>query len=357
MQQHRFPAGLVVLTIALLLGACAGPKEETKSAPAAPAAATASPSPVIPETKIVRKDPRFDKLVPADAKVELLAQGHIWTEGPVWNRRENHLLFSDIPNNSIFKWEEGKGESLFLKPAGYSGQEPFTGKEPGTNGLTFDAQGRLVACAHGDRRVVRIEGTNKTTLADRFEGKRFNSPNDLAFKSNGDLYFTDPPYGLPKNMDDPGRELDFCGVYRLAKDGKLTLLTREITRPNGIALSPDEKKLYVACSDPDKAIWMAYDLKPDGTLGAGKVFFDATPWVKEKRPGLPDGLKVDQAGNLFATGPGGVHVFAPDGTLLGSFDTGVPTANVAFGNDGSTLYITANTALLRVKLTTKGTGF
>ncbi|MFN0087666.1 MAG: SMP-30/gluconolactonase/LRE family protein [Blastocatellia bacterium] len=359
MQQHRFPAALMMaIVFALLAGACSGPKEETKSAPA-PAAAAASPTPTIPETTIVRKDPRFDKLVPADAKVEKLAEGHIWTEGPVWNRRENYLLFSDIPNNAIYKWEEGKGESLFLKPAGYSGKDSFTGKEPGTNGLTYDSQGRLVACEHGDRRVARIDadGRNQTTLADRFEGKRFNSPNDLAYKSNGDLYFTDPPYGLPKGMDDPGREQDFCGVYRLGKDGKLTLLTKEITRPNGIAFSPDEKKLYVASSDPKKAIWMVYDVKADGTLAGGKVFFDATAWAMEKRPGLPDGLKVDKDGNLFATGPGGVHVFAPDGAHLGTFDTGVPTANVAFGNDGSTLYITANTALLRVKLTTKGAGF
>lgn len=356
MQQHRFQAVLMMtIALALLISACSTtPKEETKSAPVT---MSASPTPTIPETKIVRKDPRFDKLVPADARVEKLAEGHIWTEGPVWNRKENYLLFSDIPNNAIYKWQEGKGESLFLKPAGYSGKDAFTGREPGTNGLTYDSEGRLVACEHGDRRVARIEGTNQTTLADRFNGKRLNSPNDLAYKSNGDLYFTDPPYGLPKGMDDPGREQEFCGVYRLGKDGKLTLLTKEITRPNGIAFSPDEKKLYVACSDPEKAIWMAYDVKPDGTLAGGKVFFDATAWAKEKRPGLPDGLKVDKAGNLFATGPGGVHVFAPDGTLLGTFDTGVPTANVAFGDDGATLYITANTALLRVKLTTKGSGF
>jgi gluconolactonase len=353
----RFLPGLIV-TIAVAASSCSTtkemPKEESK-----PAAAVASPTPAVPETKIVRKNPRFDKLVPANAKVEKLAEGHRWTEGPVWNRKENYLLFSDIPNNAIFKWEEGKGESLFLQPAGYSGPQPFTGKEPGTNGLTYDAEGRLVTCDHGDRRVARLnaDGKTKTTLADHFEGKRLNSPNDLVYKSNGDLYFTDPPYGLPKGMDDPAREQEFCGVYRLAKDGKLTLLTKEITRPNGIALSPDEKKLYVASSDPEKAIWMAYDVKPDGTLANGKVFFDATAWAKEKRPGLPDGLKVDKDGNLFATGPGGVHVFAPDGTLLGTFDTGVPTANCAFGNDGSTLYITANTALLRVKLTTKGKGF
>jgi gluconolactonase len=309
--------------------------------------------------KIVRLDPAFDRLVPADAKVEKLLDGHKWTEGPVWNRKEKYLLFSDIPNNAIIKWQEGKGESVFLQPAGYSGKETFTGREPGTNGLTYDSAGRLVACEHGDRRVARIdvESKTQTALADKYNGKRLNSPNDLVYKSNGDLYFTDPPYGLPKRMDDPGRELDFCGVYRLSKDGKLTLLTKEITRPNGIALSPDEKKLYVASSDPDKAIWMVYDVKPDGMIANGKVFFDATAWAKEGRKGLPDGMKVDQDGNLFATGPGGVHVFSPDGKHLGTFDTGVPTANVGWGDDGSMLYITANTALLRVKLSTKGPGF
>src|SRR5262249_55083456 len=173
---------------------------------------------------------------------------------------------------------------------------------------------RLITCDHGDRRVARLEvdGKTKTTLADRYNGKRLNSPNDLVYKSNGDLYFTDPPYGLPNGMDDQGRELDFCGVYRLSKDGKLTLLTQEITRPNGIAFSPDEKRLYVASSDPVKAIWMVYDVKADGTIANGKVLFDSTSWVKEKRPGLPDGMKVDKDGNIFATGPGGVHVFAPD---------------------------------------------
>lgn len=361
-KQNLLPTFLMMMTliIPILLSSCAAPPAASNEgkkpvAAVAPAASSSNEAGVA----IIRKDPRFDRLVPADAKVEKLVDGHRWTEGPVWNRQQNYLLFSDIPNNAIYKWQEGKGESLFLQPAGYSGKEPFTGKEPGTNGLTYDAQGRLVACQHGDRRVARIEDDGKkiTALADKFEGKRFNSPNDLVYHSNGDLYFTDPPYGLPKGMDDPGRELDYCGVYRLGKDGKLTLLTKEITRPNGIALSPDEKKLYVASSDPAKAIWMVYDVKADGTIANGKVFFDATAWVKEGKKGLPDGLKIDRDGNLFATGPGGVQVFAPDGTHLGTFDTGVPTANVAWGDDGSMLYITANTALLRVKLSTKGKGF
>lgn len=333
-------------------------------APASSTATTASPaaskpaeSPA-PVVKIVRLDPALDKLLAPDVKVEKLASGFIWTEGPVWNKKAGYLLFSDIPNNRIVKWD-GKTASDYIKPSGYTGTTPFTGKEPGTNGLTYDAQGRLVACAHGDRMVVRLEddGKNRVPLAQKFENKRFNSPNDLVYKSNGDLYFTDPPYGLPKNVDDPAREMDYCGVYRLGKDGKLTLLTKEVTRPNGIAFSPDEKTLYVASSDPDKAIWMAYPVKADGTLDKGKVFFDATAWAKEKRPGLPDGMKVDKSGNVWATGPGGVLIFAPDGKQLGTIDTGVPTANVAFGEDGSTLYITANHELLRVKTGTKGLGF
>lgn len=343
-------------TAITLFASCYTAPMENKTNSAPVSTASTEPNAAV---KIVRLDPAFDKLVPADARVEKLVDGHKWTEGPVWNRKEGYLLFSDIPNNAIIKWQEGKGESIFMQPAGYTGKEPFTGYEPGTNGLTYDSESRLVACEHGDRRVSRLEadGKTKTTLANKYNGKRLNSPNDLVYKSNGDLYFTDPPYGLPKQMNDPARELDFCGVYRLSKDGKLTLLTKEITRPNGIALSPDEKKLYIASSDPDKAIWMVYDAQPDGTIANGKVFFDATAWAREKRPGLPDGMKVDKDGNLFATGPGGVLVFSPEGKHLGTFDTGVPTANVAWGDDGSTLYITANTALLRVKLNTKGLGF
>ncbi|MBS1786931.1 MAG: SMP-30/gluconolactonase/LRE family protein [Acidobacteria bacterium] len=346
---------------ALAFTACASaekPATTSESKQSVSASPSASPTPAVPDTKIVRLDPAFDKLVPADAKVEKLAEGYAWTEGPVWNKKDGYLLFSNIPGNEIIKWQQGTGASQFLHPSGYSGKDPFTGKEPGTNGLTYDAQGKLVMCQHGDRRIARLEADGKIiAVAAIFNGKRFNSPNDLVYDSKGNLYFTDPIYGLPKGADDPGREMDYCGVYRVDKNGKITLLTKEITRPNGIALSPDEKKLYVASSDPDKAIWMVYDLKSDGTIANGKVFFDATAWAKEGKPGLPDGMKIDKGGNLFATAPGGLHVFSPDGKHLGYFDTGVPTANCAFGDDGSTLYITANTALLRVKLTTKGEGY
>ncbi|HLJ94659.1 MAG TPA: SMP-30/gluconolactonase/LRE family protein [Gemmataceae bacterium] len=306
---------------------------------------------------IERNDPRFDKLIAPGATLEILAGGFDWAEGPVWVSRDGgYLLCSDIPKNSIIKWQEGKGKSVFLKPSGYLGSEDRL-REPGSNGLTLDSEGRLVACDHGERRVYRLEKDNKTktTLADRYQGKRFNSPNDLAYKSNGDLYFTDPPYGLMVKGSEgfPGRELDFCGVYRLAKNGTLTLLTKEMSRPNGIAFSPDEKTLYVANSDPEKAVWMAFEVKDDGTLGQGRVFFDATKWVATKK-GLPDGMKVDRDGNLFATGPGGVLVFAPDGHHLGTIATGVPTANCAWGNDGSVLYVTADKDLCRIKTLTSG---
>ena len=306
--------------------------------------------------KFERLDPRFDELVPKDAAIERLADGYDWAEGPAWDRKHRYLVFSDIPPNLVIKWEPGLGSTVFLKPSGYTGAEA-RGGEPGSNGLAFDSAGRLVLCEHGDRRVARLETDgSKTTLADRFEGKRFNSPNDLAYSSAGDLFFTDPPYGLEGQNNDPKKELPFNGVYRLSKDGKLTLLTKEMSYPNGVALSPDERTLYVANSDPAKAIWMAFELKDDGTLGAGRVFADFTSQVG-KAKGLPDGLKVDAHGNLFATGPGGVLVFSPDGKHLGTIATGEATANCGWGEDGSTLYITADMYLLRVKTATKGKGF
>jgi len=306
--------------------------------------------------QIVREDPRLDQLIARDARIEVLASGFEWSEGPVWIKDGGYLLFSDIPRNSVMKWKEGEGIALFMKPSGYTGVADYGG-EPGSNGLLLDKQGRLVMCEHGDRRVsVMPWDGGKRTLVDNYMGKRLNSPNDAVFKSNGDLYFTDPPYGLPRQFEDPRRELDFCGVYRLSTDGKVTLLTKEMTRPNGIAFSPDEKTLYVAQSDPRRAIWMAFPVLADGTIGTGRVFYDVTSLVG-KLPGLPDGMKVDKDGNLFATGPGGVLVFAPDGKYLGRIDTGERTANCAWGDDGSALYITADMYLCRVKTKTKGLGW
>jgi len=306
---------------------------------------------------VERHDPRFDKLIPPGATIEKLADGFDWSEGPVWDRKLGALLFSDVPMNTVFRWQEGMSKpEVFLKPSGYTGKEP-RGGEPGSNGLTLDPEGRLVLCQHGDRRVARLEADGSfKTIVDNYQGKRFNSPNDAVYASDGSLYFTDPPYGLPGGNKDPKKEIPFNGVYRLSKAGELTLLTKEMTFPNGIGLSPDEKTLYVANSDPTKAIWMAFPLKEDGTVGAGRVFFDATRGVKTLK-GSPDGLKVDKDGNLFATGPGGVLVFAPDGTHLGTLNTGEATANVGWGGeDGSTLYITADMYLGRIKTTTKGKG-
>jgi gluconolactonase len=306
--------------------------------------------------RIVREDPRLDALLPADAQIEVLASGFDWAEGPVWDRHGGYLLFSDVPRNTIYKWTHADGVTVFLKPSGYTGAAP-RGGEPGSNGLTFDSQGRLISMEHGDRRVALMEREGgKRTLADNYQGKRLNSPNDGIVKSNGDIYFTDPPYGLVKNWDDPQRELDFCGVYRIGASGQVTLLTKELTRPNGLAFSPGEKILYVANSDPQRAIWMAYPVLSDGTLGAGRVFADVTA-MAPRLPGLPDGMKVDAKGNLFATGPGGVHIYAPDGKLLGRLETGEATANVAWGDDGSTLYITADMYLCRIKTTTQGAGW
>lgn len=309
---------------------------------------------------IERLDPRLDELIPPNAKIEKLASGFGWAEGPVWFSDGGYLVFSDVINNTDYKWKDGKGITVYLKPSGYTGATP-RGGEPGSNGLTRDSAGRLVLCEHGDRRIARLEkdGT-KTTLADRYEGKRFNSPNDLVYKSNGDLYFTDPPYGLEKRDEDPKKELPFCGVYRLSKDGKLTLLTADLTKPNGLAFSPDEKTLYVCVSDPDRAVIMAYEVKDDGTLANGGVFFDTTSLVKQKigdkakYPGLPDGIKVDVHGNLFATCPGGIFIITPGGKHLGTLSFGEPTANLAWAEDGSTLYCTSNHDLCRIRTSTKG---
>jgi gluconolactonase len=315
--------------------------------------------------KIERLDPAVDRLLPADAQLEKLAEGFDWSEGPIWvaaggqagpvsTEEGGYLLLSDIPPNKIMKWREGEGVSLFMKPSGYTGVVDY-GAEPGSNGLTLDHQGHLLLCEHGDRRLSKLtKNGGKLTLADRYQGKRLNSPNDVVVKSNGDIYFTDPPYGLPNRWDDPRRELDHCGVYRLATDGKLALLTDRMSRPNGLAFSPDEKTLYVAQSDPERAIWMAFEVLDDGTLSGGRLLFDATEWVKQGRPGLPDGLKVDVHGNLWATGPGGVHIFSPEGKHLGTIDTGERTANCAWGDDGGTLYITADMYLARIRTSTKG---
>jgi gluconolactonase len=314
------------------------------------AAGTGAPS-------VVRTDPRLDTLVPPGAAIEKIADGFAWLEGPLWDARAKGLFFSDIPANAIYLWRPHAVPVRVLQPSGYTGKEPFAGREPGSNGLAFDAEGRLVFCAHGDRAIVRIEHDGRrTVLASRFEARRLNSPNDLVFAPAGDLYFTDPPFGLPLGFDDPGKELPYSGLYRLSPDGRLTLLTKSLGAPNGLAFSPDGRTLYVSNADAARAVWMAFPVRADGTLEAGRVFFDATAWA---RPGTgnPDGLKVDARGNLFAAGPGGVHVFAPTGAHLGRLAFDVPVSNVAFGEDGRSLFVTASTAVWRVRLSTRGAGF
>ena len=298
-------------------------------------------------------DPRFDQLVPKNAKLEKIAEGFTWVEGPVWHKQGGYLLFSDIPANAVYRWTPEKGVSLFLKNSGYSGATPFTGKEPGSNGLTLDAQGRLVLCRHGDRQIGRLESNGTIVpLADRYDGHKINSPNDLVFKSNGDLYFTDPPFGLPQAFDDSSKA-PVQGVYRLSQDGTVTLLIPDIKAPNGIAFSPDEKTLYVSDVDPKRAAWLAYDVQPDGMVTNGRVFFDATRWRKDPFFG-PDGFKVDRQGNIFGARPGGLSVIASDGTLLGTIEIGQPISNVAWGEDGQTLFITGGSSVYRLRLTTTG---
>lgn len=315
---------------------------------------------------IERLDPALDALVPPDAQLEVVAEGFDWSEGPVWIRQDGgFLLFSDVPTNTVYRWDERSGLAKYLRPSGYTGEAP-RGGEPGSNGLALDRQGHLLLCQHGDRRVARLDAPwdnpqpRYVTLADRHDGRRFNSPNDLVVHSSGAVYFTDPPYGLADYQDDlskiPSKEIAYQGVYRIAPDGEVTLLTKELERPNGIALSPDEKTLYVANSHGPRPLWMAYPVQPDGSIGPGRVFFDASALAAE-RPGAPDGMKVDEHGNLWATGPGGVLIFSPEGKHLGTLITTQKTANCAFGEDGRTLFITADGYLLRVPLTTKGLGF
>lgn len=315
-------------------------------------ALTAAASAVMGQTgQVKRVSPELDRIVPKGAQIEKLAGGFGFTEGPIW-LAEGALLFSDIPNNSIHRWTPGGKITVFRKPSGYDKHDAPAGAFIGSNGLTLDKQGRLIICEHGNGRVTRLEKDGKlTVLADKFEGKRLNSPNDAVYQSDGSLYFTDPPYGFPKEDADPKKELKFNGIYRLA-GGKLQVLYKDLTRPNGLGFSPDEKTLYVANSDAARKVWTRFDVRPDGSIANGRVFFDVT---KETANGLPDGLKLDREGNVYATGPGGIWIFSPQGKHLGTIQPPETPANCGWGgSDGKTLYITAQTGVYRVKLNIAG---
>ena len=314
-----------------------------------------------PAQTLLKLDPAVDRLVDANAKIERVATGfNKWTEGPVWTR-SGFLLFAEIPANNIDEWQRGHGASVFLHPSGYKGTTAFHGPEPGSNGMTLDSTGRLTVAGHAQRDVWRMESLDHkgqiTILADTFEGKRLNSPNDLTYKSDGSLYFTDPPYGLPTQSDtDPIKQLKFNGVYRVAgaRDQapgaapartKLQLLIRDLPRPNGIAFSPDEKYLYVDNSGPKK-FWMRYRVQPDGTVADGKIICDASA---ETAPGAPDGMKVDRDGNIFSAAPGGIWILSPEGKHIGTIRVPETVGNLAWGDqDGKTLYITASTSIYRI---------
>lgn len=317
--------------------------------------------------EIERIDPRLDALVDLQAPIEVLAEGFDWSEGPVWIAEHDYVVFSDVPRNTVYRWAEGDGLSVWLKPSGFTGTTA-RGGEMGSNGLTLDPQGRLLLCQHGDRRVARLEGSLPPAgpvrqvvyadLAARFEGRRFNSPNDLAVHPSGAVYFTDPAYGMPAGFGDPNREIDFVGVYRVGTDGELSVLDKTLAAPNGVALSPDAKTLYVAQSDGQAPAIFAYEVMEDGSVENRRVLFDAKPLADRGLQGSPDGLRVDLHGNLFATGPGGVLVLSPTGEHLGTIHTGERIANCCFGGpDGRTLYMTSDGLLCRVQLKTTGMGF
>ena len=297
---------------------------------------------------IERLDPRLDALIPAGANIQKLAGGFTFTEGPVWDRRNNLLYFSDVRDNTIYSWSEDSGVRIFIQPV-YA--EATDHPSVGSNGLTLDREGRLVLMEHGYRRVSRLEANGeRTPLVDNYRGNRLNSPNDVAWHSNGWIYFTDPPYGMAGLENDPARELDYNGIYRLSPEGEIQLLERNQTRPNGLVFSPDEETLYVANSDAENKVWYAYTVI-HGIIGNPRIFYDVNDQTGE---GAADGMKVDNQGNIFATGPGGVWIFDPDGTHLGTIKPDEVPANVAWGDDGSTLYMTARTGLYRVRLSTSG---
>ena len=303
--------------------------------------------------EIERIDVSLDSILSPNAKPEIIAEGLDWSEGPLWIEKDQMLLFSDVPRDTVFKWTEAKGKEVYLTPSGYT-DTIKRGGEMGSNGLTLDNDGNLVLCQCGNRQVARMDApldhplAKYSSIANAYGGKKFNSPNDVIYNTKGEVFFTDPPYGLEKNMDDPKKELPFQGVYKVKKSGEVILLTDTLTRPNGIVLLPGEKTLLVANSDPDKPNWYAFDLNND-SLSNARIWYSCIGSDK-KLKGLPDGMKADKAGNLFATGPGGVWIFTKQGKLAGKIKLPDATSNCALSADEKTLYITNDMYVLRVRM-------
>ena len=344
-----------MLAVALCLSGCGATQQAEPSS---------SPPPSLPPSassigQLTEMDASFRDTVSPDASIEKIAEGFTWSEGPAWVQDGNYLLFTDVPQNTLHRWKESEGLSVFLKPSGLANPDPRITREAGANGLFAEPGGTLLLADSGSRVVARLDlGTKqRTILASSFQGKRFNSPNDLVRHSNGAVFFTDPPYGLEGLNDSPAKELAFNGVYRLDKDGSVQLVDEGLSFPNGIALSPDERTLYVSNSDPARPIWMAYSLDANGTATGKRVFADATDLQGEGVPGLPDGMAVSTDGKIFATGPGGVLVMDATGKRLGRIETGTAISNCTFGDDGSTLYMTSHAMLARVRVKATGTGF
>lgn len=336
---------IVILLIVVLLNACKGEKK----------VAVVEKEDISTKFSIEILDDGALAYIDPKASIDILASGFDWTEGPLWVSDGNYLLFSDIPKNKVYKWDAQHDTVTYLFPSGFSGAQ-FDGQEPGSNGLLMNKKGELVLMQHGNRQVAKMIAPlndpkpDFETLVDNYKGKHLNSPNDGVFDGNGNLYFTDPPYGLPGQMEDPHKELDFQGVYCLMTSGELVMMD-SLTRPNGIALSPDESVLYVAVSDENHAVWYAYDVVAPGSIKDRRLFHDVTPLIgKEGEQGLPDGMKVNKAGVIFATGPGGIWIFDSLGKALARIHTGQRTANCAFTTDQKRLIMTADDYVLAVDL-------
>jgi gluconolactonase len=313
----------------------------------------------IEDGRIDRWDPAMDAIVPKDWKIEKIAEGFGWAEGPIWVKSGGYLLFTDVPGNKMWKWSEKGGLEKFLDPSGAATFDPAIWREAGANGLAIDGPNSILVADTGNRGIQRLDLTTKqkTPVAMAFEGKKFSSPNDVARTKSGVVFFTDPPYGFRKFDAAPEKEIPFNGVYRAGKDGKVTVIEKELTRPNGVALSPDERTLYVAQSEGKQAIINAYTLDANGEVVSKKLFHDATDLAVPGSPGAPDGLTVAADGTVFTSAPGGVLVLSKDGKRLGRIWDGKQTANCKFGDDGKTLYMTSSNMVARIRLNIKGQGF